>query len=308
MNPYFIHIGFSKCASTFLQSYFKKNDQIYYIEKSHYFSSLYDVYNKGAVYYHSLFRNSKENDIKLESDEHIILPDYHPILKSHGTTLNSVNDVLSRIKKDIPYARIILVIRNQYDLIISRYAQYIVGGGKLSFDQFVEEILYCSTDGKNYYENYYYIIINKLYKLFGNKSVLVVLQEKLKENPDIVMRQIVNFLGFNSDVIIKKTIKNKRKGLSLLGLKILRFFNSFIVLTNKTINKPTKTIIPRIIYKNLLVRGIRLIDYFLPEKLTKSKIQLLDKNTIRKLENLFKEDNAKLNELFKINIKTLGYK
>jgi len=305
-----LHVGFSKCGSTFLQSYFSQIEQIDYIEKSRFFSPVLENYNnfeKGLKYYNSLFKNPSNKDIRLESDEHIILPDYHPVLKSRGTTLNSVDIVIDRISRYDPHTKIILVIRNQYDLIISRYSQYVVSGGTFPITKFLNEFVSGSTDGNNYFENYYYIIINKLYDAFGKDNILVVLQERLRNRQDETLKALNKFLDLKKNNVHQGNILNQRKGLSLSALNLLRKFNKAFVIEKESISEPIKTIVPSFFYINLIIRGIRFFDFYLPKSWTKSKQSLLTNNLKNNLSEIFSDDNKKLETLFNIQLSKFGY-
>jgi hypothetical protein len=301
-NSIYLHIGFSKAASSWLQSYFKSFDDIYYLEKTGYFSL--SGFNKQNEYnYIDLFEGAKRDQIKLESDEHIVLPNFHPVLKSHGTTLESVEKVIYKIKENIPEGKIILVLRNQYDLILSRYSQFLIGGGSLTFKNFINEMLNCSVDGENYYQNYYFQIIKLLYEIFGKDNVCVILQERLKED----INKLNTFLGVESNKLHEKSILNQRKGLSLLSLKILRIVNKAIVKRKATYNSKPKTFLPYLLYITLITRGIRIADYYILNYLSRSKKKLLNNNIRYQLSKIFTEDNSNLTTLLHKDLKSYGY-
>lgn len=310
INSIFLHIGFSKCASTWLQAYFKKIDKIYYKEKIRFFSPLdnkANQYNRGIEYYKSEFSDADSNQVKLESDEHIILPDFHPVLKIRATKLNSIDEVISRINSSISNPKIILVIRNQYELLISRYSQYILDGGKLKFHSFVGEMINCSKDNNNYYENYYTIVIKKLTHKFGDNNVLVIPQELLKTEKVKIIAELNNFLGVHNTTIQKDSLFNQRKGLSLAGLNILRKLNNIFVIEKQTLLFSTKARIPDFIYNKIFISALRLLDYFLLSKFSKSKSILIDVDLKQKLEKNFSNDNKDLSLLLNKNLKDIGY-
>tara|TARA_Y100001970_G_scaffold293438_1_gene440209 strand:- start:15866 stop:16825 length:960 start_codon:yes stop_codon:yes gene_type:complete len=316
MLQFFLHIGFSKSASSWLQAYFKQVKNIFFIEKSRFFAPLnndLNKYGKGQKYYYSLFEEANINDIKLESDEHIILPDIHPLLSIHGTTLESVKLIIDRIKNTIEQPKIILVIRNHQSLILSRYSQYIVDGGKLTFKDFFNEIINCSLDHKNYFENYYYLIINELYNKFGNENVHIIFQENLLKDEDDTLVKLNKFMDVPLDFNVKRNLFNQRMGLSLWGVKILRIINLFLIKEkgllnqNKGTYKPNITRIPYFIYFNLFVRGIRFFDYSSSYFIRRNIKELLDDDIINKINNIFSDDNKKLNNLFDENLEEKGY-
>jgi len=65
MLRHFIHIGFSKCASSWLQGSFSATTGISYVEKSYYFSPLYKngCFNQNSrKQYCEIFRGSNDNE------------------------------------------------------------------------------------------------------------------------------------------------------------------------------------------------------------------------------------------------------
>ena len=298
-----LHIGFSKCASSWLQSVFKSlNDSFFYIEKSHFFSPLYiNKYKKYSDY----FVNAKENQICIESDEHIILPDYCNELNTHGTKLESVDKVFKKIKNEISETKIILVIRNHKSLIVSRYSQYIVSGGNYKFDRFFN-IINGKEISMDYFQNYYGKIIQSLYNIFKKENVHIILQEELFTNKEIEFSKLMDFIGSQTRVY-SMNIFNQRKGLSIFGLMVLRWINSFIVIEKESIKNPIKTLIPRFIYSYFLVRLIRLIDFYFFRLRKFNAINLINSSHNKYLSKKFKEDNYLLSKILNKPLDNLGY-
>ena len=289
------HIGFSKCASSWLQNFFKSTDEIYYLEKTHFFSPLY----KKSIFFSKNdypIQKSKihKNQIVLESDEHIILPDYCKDLFSNGTTINNVKKVIDKISIVFPSAKIILVIRNQSSLIVSRYSQYVIGGGDKSFQEYFS-ILNGVDLNTDYFQNYYFKIISYLFMKFNKNNVHIIFQENLKNHKEI--KFLSDFVGIDIPKL-KTNIFTRRKGLSMIGLYLLRKLNTVFVLKPRTFNTSIKTIIPKFIYLNFIVRSVRLIDYFLFNSDKFKLYNLLTHENKNFLKNKFSNDNKKLFKLF----------
>jgi hypothetical protein len=125
-HPQVLHIGFSKCASSYLRALFRAQPSIHMVFKSGFFTPLVS----GAMtfaQYQSLFRN--EDDIlNVESDEHLTLPGVHPHLGVRSTTLREFEAVVDKIKEYTPDVKIMMVVRNQASLIVSRYSEFLIGG------------------------------------------------------------------------------------------------------------------------------------------------------------------------------------
>lgn len=292
MKKEIIHIGFSKCASTFLQSIFLSNNDINYICKS----ERYSVLNN----YNNLFKYSKSR-VNFESDEHIVLPSSHPQLhRVRVTLIKDLEVIFNRMYDANPDCKLILVIRNHKDLLKSRYSQFVIGsGGKLSFDKFSDHMLGISND-KCYFQNYYYKIIKIIERKFSPENILVLLHEDIVNNPDTVINSLNNFCS--TQFILKQpTILNQRKSLSNQGLKIaININNLFVYREQSDINK-VRVNIPRFFYKSI-IRFLRLIDYFNKSEETADSIK-----QEQKLRLLFEHDNKLLSEYLQRDLTKLNY-
>lgn len=306
-RPDVLHIGFSKCASTFLQAFFEEHPGIFLVNQSHYLAPFdFSEYPERRDDYFALFREAAPNQVRLESDEHIVLPLFHPVLEAAATTLDSVVEVSARIKSIQPDCRIIMVIRNQTDLIVSRYSEYVICGGKLSFSDFVGEFLCSSRDGLNYYQNCYAAITRVFRDDFGEDNVLVLLQEELARDEPAVIRTLSEFLGVEALRPSRRGLVARRVGLSRLGIGFLRTFNRVFVKRPKRSFHEAQVRMPFLLYK-VLQRSIRMLDYYLPKALKGDKNSILDEATARRIRDTFAEDNRRLADLLGRDLAALGY-
>lgn len=286
-----IHIGFSKSASTFLQSLFENNAEVNFIYKSKRFSLLDE--DKEEV-------DLNESLTNLESDEHIVLPSYNKDLNVRTTKLEDVKKILDRIYNHNSEAKIILVLRSQLGLLPSRYSQYIVSGGDKSLSDFFSILNGLETNKKDHFQNYYCQIVKMIVDLFGKENTLILFFEEINSNRVESIKRISEFLNVNL-VPKRSTIFSRRKGLTKNGIKMVRFINTYLVKSNENYHGVFETHIPIFFYKNL-IRTVRLIDYFLPktkEKLTSEEVKMIAEK--------FKEDNFKLSEYLNKDIRSLGY-
>ena len=305
--PDVVHLGFSKCASTFLQAFFDQHPEIYLVLKSHYFTPFEHCdFDRPVEDYERLFSEAQPNQVRLESDEHIILPEHHPVLESAATTLESVSELCRRIKTVRNDARVMLVVRNQVALIASRYSEYLLAGGRLDFEDFVGEFLSCSSDGRNYLQNYYAQILEILRNEFGAENVLFILQEDFRRDESATITQICKFFGIEALDTTVDTARSRRAGLSIAGMKMVRAFNRMIV------RRPAKS------YRNADVHGpyvfykagqiaMRIIDYYLPKSFKGDKKELLSPEIVQRIRDEFADDNHRLGEMLGRDLSSLGY-
>ena len=249
LPPDALHVGFSKCASTFLQAFFDEHPAIFLVNQSHYLAPFaLSKFPDGREEYLRLFHEAGVGQVKLESDEHIVLPLFHPVLKAAATTLDSVVEVSARIKSIQPDAKIIIVVRNQAGLLVSRYSEYILCGGKCGFDEFVSEFLHCSQDGANYYQNYYSRILEILEAEFSADSVLMLLQEELARDEETTIESLSNFLDVDVRRPTRRGMISRRTGLFVLGIDVMRTINKLLVREQKQSFNEAQVRIPFVLY------------------------------------------------------------
>lgn len=287
-----IHIGFSKSASTFLQSIFSSASDINYIYKSGRFSIFDNKVDSPTL---------SESLLNFESDEHIVLPEWHPRLnRVRVTRIEPLEQTFAKIKENAPGSKIILVLRNQYSMIVSRYSQYVVGsGGRLNFEDFLIQML-GDDGGQNFYENYYHRIVMMLEKYFGRENILTLFYEDIKYNSEGVLKQVCEF-SQHDFTNLSPSFKSKRQGLSKQGLSRVRKLNKFLVAQNQPKVEEVKTRVPKLVYDNI-VRSVRLID----TGKGGGKITLPDHLKGRLYEH-FHDDNLKLSSYFNRDLSQLGY-
>lgn len=305
--PDVLHIGFSKCASTYLQTFFRQHPELFLVIKSHFFTPFENCsFESSPDAYYNLFKMARADQICLESDEHILLPLHHPVMESAATTLESISEVSQRIKSVQPKAKIIFVVRNQVDLIVSRYSEYLLAGGKLDFDNFVSEFLACSEDGKNYYQNYYSRILEIFQDDFSPPNVLILLQEELQRDETDTIKQICEFLGITVRQTPGDNLRSRRVGLSRRGMKMMRKLNRRVVIRPAKSYKRAEVRSPYFLYKASQV-SMRIADFYLPKSMKGDKKELLSPEVVARIRGEFAQDNAHLAEVLGKDLLLLGY-
>lgn len=301
-TPHALHIGFSKAASTWLQDLFRQSEDIFLVYKTYFFSPLDSkIYDRGFDYYTSFFEEANENQVIIESQEHIILPEIHPELQCAVINLDSVKSVAERIKAYLPNVKVILIIRNQEEMILSRYLQYVVQGGGLKPRDFFDELIFENSNYLRYADYRYFEIVQILEYIFGQENFLVLLQEELFKGRLNSIKKISDFLGCE---INSSKIKKKNVGNSYHAINLIRFLNKYWVKKVETIDEKTQTIGPY--YPWLYVKeGIRKLDALMGNK--KQKHRYLSDDRRKKLRDIFSSDNRKLEAYLDRPICGFGY-
>ncbi len=302
--PDYLHIGYSKAASTWLQGLLRNEEDVFLVYKSDFFFPLNSGgYEKGLEYYSSFFKDAGNSKIKIESHEHIILPFHHPQLKCASTNLEVVETAAKRIKNNLPGIKIILIIRNQADMLLSRYTQYILQGGKLSASEFLNRLAFENDNYLEYVDYRYSKVIRLLFDVFGEPNVLVLFQEELNRRPEKFLDSLSRFFN-HTFAYSPGGMKRKNPAPSFRGVKLLRLVNKLLVKEVETIESRTKTRGPWLIWF-LLTRTVRYLDRFLVKK--KNKKRLFTPGEIQKIKDIFKEDNKTLAGMFDQPVLEYGY-
>ncbi|WP_321417426.1 sulfotransferase domain-containing protein [uncultured Desulfobacter sp.] len=299
--PNFLHIGLSKAASTWIQNIFRKEKELFFVYKTNFFFPLSSKnYEKGIEWYSDHFKNASKKQIIIESQEHIILPIIHPELKCACTNLKSVELIANRIKKYIPDIKIILIVRNQVDMLLSRYTQYVLQGGKLGPSSFFDKLVFKNDSWVKNVDYRYSIIIDILYSVFDKSNVLILLQEDLKHNRKRFLDDLSKYLQHDLSPYYDKDKKSANVAPSYWGIQLIRFLNILLVKHIETIESKTQTKAPYKVWL-FLKNIIRILDNFLIRK--KQKRKLLKHDQVERIRQIFSSDNKKLSKLFgkKIN-------
>ena len=118
------------------------------------------------------------------------------ILSGHPFQGGHQSDVYAaRLKEIAPDARILISIRAQLKILPSVYAQYVLRGGTMPYDQFFEgraELGYFAFTPEHFE---YDKLVSHYQNLFGADRVYVLTQESLKLDMDAAVAALAKFAG-----------------------------------------------------------------------------------------------------------------
>ncbi|MFC3121446.1 sulfotransferase domain-containing protein [Agaribacter flavus] len=142
-----------------------------------------------------------------------------------GQHLNSAFVNRTQVAKRLQqygFEKVIISIRNQYDVLESAYRQYIKSGGVCAFENFVN---FKSTHPRFMHPHYFnYYLIYKLYsELFGKKNILVLQYEDMKT--EAFWRSLNSFL--ETEIQMDTDESSVNSSLSYNKTKLLRLLNNF---------------------------------------------------------------------------------
>lgn len=289
--------------STWLQRLFNENEDIFYVRKTNYFIPYFDNYEKGIGYYQKYFLESDKYKVVLESDEHLLMPGMHSGIWINITNLDLIAKTMGRIKNTLPGVKIIVVIRNQVDIIISKYVQFVRRGGKLPVDAFLEEILYRDSNYLKFCDYRYSEVIRILWDLFGRDKVYIIILEEFRKAAQKIMNEMTEFIGV--DISIKKQHRKKvNVSPSYYCLELEMLLNKLLVKRKRTHNKKAIT---RIHYR-IWIYSYKILEFF--DALVfkqKRRDKIIGPEHEARIQRLFSEDNRKLELLLNKNLQNMGY-
>ena len=308
-TPHVLHIGFSKCGSSYLRALFWAHPKIDLVWKSGFFTPEFFTPNPARptnlAEYQAMFR-LRAGMLPVESDEHLTMPSVHPDLGVRGTNIADFERLVNRISHLLPDAKIIMVIRNQPSLMLSRYSEYLIAGGKVAFEDFASGLMGDRGEGNRFFQNYYFEIISILQRHFPTEKLLILIQEEMSADMSIAEKAVADFLGVGEPLVVKRTFLSERKSLSLAGMQCLRFLNRLLVKQSSFAGAPPVTRCPRCVYHNL-VRAVRAVDFLVLGRFSASSSDLLTAARRKSVLAHFRADNFRLQEYFGRDLARMGY-
>lgn len=212
LKPSFFILGVQKGGTSTLHKYLSESNEIYMSEPKeiHYYDMFYE---KGIEWYLNHFVINKNQNYKIAGES---TPYYffHP-------------KVPKRLKKDFPYAKFIVLLRNPIERAYSHYQMSVRRGlEKRSFENAIKKerirILFQSI--KIYFNNrlniihaeksyisrgYYSKQIKRWLRYFNEEQFLFLKSEDLFQDPNMIIRQITRFLNISNEFEITPIIENK---------------------------------------------------------------------------------------------------
>jgi hypothetical protein len=199
----FIHIGYGRSGSTWLQEVFKRDERIHLLLKPGFFKAD-DLYQRGPAYYQDLLQANHDRTVTIDSDEsyslgRIIFGNYdawqthYATLKPEDYVRCDIEELAGRMRAVAPNALILMILRNQIDWLGSFY-RHSIRSRRLS------------VDFRNYYRRHpvgrqfwdaarYDRTVETFQNAFGKEHVKVICFQRLKDNPKAFLTTVYNLLG-----------------------------------------------------------------------------------------------------------------
>ena len=297
----YIHIGYPKTATSFLQksmfSVLDDENLIHFFPIVDIRQELDKICNQDSISFSpGEIRESIVRKLRIG----INLISYESLVGNIFYKLNNNILIADRLKQTFPDAKIIITLRNQTDMVLSIYRQYIQEGGAMSLNAFLNyrggkfSFSYEFDDHKLNIESIRYLATIEYYiNLFTRENVKVFFFEELIENKKCFINKILDFFNLNVDEQICDRIVNFKATNESYGI------NQIIL----------ARVLNRLVYSHFNRYGINIVPFKIPKigklnhfwinKLLKSKVskRLLgnrfskDQELSQKLREYFREEN-----------------
>lgn len=200
----FIHIGYPKTASTWLQQIVFNNENLG-------FSAPWGGQSPEAI---EQFVITDGFHFSVESVRQIFEPGLQearrkgliPVMSHESLAGNQIKgsywgkEIADRIHAVFPNAHIFLVIREQKSMVLSSYREHIKKGGTKTIQQFIgagaKKSGFAPLCRLAYLE--YDLLINYYYNLFGESNILILPFEFLKQDKQAFVKKNCEFVGSNA--------------------------------------------------------------------------------------------------------------
>jgi len=292
-----IHIGYHKTATSWLQAlYFSQHPSFHYPID-------YEQLWQHLISPHGLDFNL--DNAKKYFNTVLTAPlDKTPIISSERLSGNphsggfDSKEIADRLKQIFPQAKILIVIRNQADMILSNYKQYIKAGGIATLEDYINP----PVDGRLplfRLDNFKYDKLAQYYcSLYGKENVSIMLYEHFQQQPINFIASLNQFAGITTDINYHFQQKvNASPSDQYIALK--RYANH---LNGGSSFLPKKTIMPKS-YQFIM----KSIEYLEKHNILQQE-NLSWKNIINKnIDSYYQESNQKIDQLFLLSLKKYNY-
>ena len=207
-KPFYIGIGCRRCASSWLHKLMSQHPEIGKPERGlHFFT---ENYNKGLGWYLDYFQDFKNNKVFVESSVSYLYPKINVI-------------AAKRIKSNFTNVKIFLTLRNPVERAYSDYLRslrFCEIPNNLDFSNAIKLYPEILLRGK------YKELLTPYYDLFGKEKIKLILFDDIKNNPDMLMKDLGVYFGVDQEVFLSISKKSQNVAInkpnSLLLNKILR--------------------------------------------------------------------------------------
>ncbi len=308
-----IAIGYFKTGSSWLDRHLFKNPSSGFIWWN------YPQLRHQIVGPHSLAFDIAKCSEQIQSSLPAKLDDKVPVIAMERLSGNphsggyDSKEIADRLIALFPKGRILIVIREQKQIILSTYNQYVRASGQCSLSNYLEQpqlggykIPLFSLD-----HFAYNFLIDYYQKLFGHSNVLVLPYEQFKTDPKSFVSQILAFSGIQDSAALVETLPYHDRvntSLSWMATLLMSTLNPLIMKPSQL--NPTP-LLPFNVYNRQFVSYLQELEKKLPLAILKPcNSAIKDRLTAQITEvvgDYYQQSNAITSELIGIDLSQYNY-
>ena len=287
MLPNFLIIGADKSGTTSIYSYLDQHPEIFMspIKEPNFFF----VENKYEEWQYPLYSKELSKNFIWTLEDYLKLFDGVKKEKAFGeaspTYLNSA-DAAKNIKRHIPNAKLIAILRNNADRIFSTYTMFVrLGHEKRAFEDALHDEIEKKATSRLYINHgYYFDRVNLYFNEFNRDQLRIYLYEDLKNRQMWLLEDMFKFIGvdhtFEPDISKAHNVTPKMAVNSKMST-LLEGQNTIISNLKSYLPSKLKKVLKTYIYKKF---------YKKPQ---------LSEDTRKKLVEIYREDIINLQTLIR---------
>ena len=208
------HIGYHKTATTWFQKKF------YPLLKN------YNQVDRGKIrdfFFENKYQDFSSNKNQIFCDEELS-GNIH-----NGAYLGLLSENIATKISKFENPKVIIFIRNQYDIIVSSYLQYIKEGGNYSFSRYIEHKEFERSNRSSLFSFKHFDyknLIHKYQSLIGKENVYIYLFEDFITDQELFISSFIKDHNLEID-LNKVDFKKNNNSYSYVSLFFARIINSF---------------------------------------------------------------------------------
>jgi len=312
-EPVFLHVGFPKCGSSFLQKQ-------YFIRSNGFLNLLKEAEDWRLFIQHQLLATQSTNyqipSLCIPEDmENLLVGCSCETFTGGGIGGVDISIAMKRWARLFPNTRVLIVLRDQRSLVFSWYRQLVKGGYFGSYCRFVKELQWNSQQSLWGRLNYY-----KVYELVSNifEEVLAIPYELLVNKPHEFSARICRFYGRPIMENIRENISQStnelviRRAINYLwrhgvGLPYHSILPSYVVGKGRNVSNQLDEKEPRDVIRVPLNKNIKRLSIRLPSMVSLERLSWLDADVYKQYEEDFSQSNKMLSDQLGLNLGRFGY-
>lgn len=264
-RPDYLIIGAMKCGTSTLAAQLGAQPGIFMTDpkEPNYFSDD-DVFENGPEWYADLFRTAHVNDVKGEASTHYAKrPDY-PL-------------TLSRMTKALPSPRLVYMIRNPIERLVSHYIHaWSLSQTEITLDEMMRSNATLIDYGRYGWQ------IQPFIEAYGPDAVLLTSLEKLKKDPATELARVAEHIGFSGSVNWIEDMGAR----NVSSERMRKFPLQRLLIDNGVARALRRTLVPKSVRNR--IRSTHLMTER-PE---------ISESELKKLQSIFLEDKQLLEQFF----------